>query len=157
MLLVIQIVQVTQNLLGIECPDSIQVDLEILDEMFHDPDDLVMRLQQICLVFLINGIRHKFVKSIAQVSHPVHRREGIGILEILVFHADNPTDMLQFMGRPVHGTFGCNIIFVTGHTPTFTHLLFRIVIPNKRWFEAYNKYPIWFVAKRIISTRLLSN
>ena len=132
-----QIIQIAQNLTRIEGPDSVQVDLEVFDQMLHHPDDLVMGLQKICLVFLVCRIGDKFIQSIAQVGHAIHRRESIGILEILILHTDNATNMLQFMGRPTHNTFCCNIIFVTRHDSIFTQILFEITITNKERFKAY--------------------
>jgi len=61
---VLQIIQVAENLASIEGSDSVQVDFEILDEMLHDPDDLVVSLEKVCLVFLVGRVHHELVKGI---------------------------------------------------------------------------------------------
>lgn len=127
-LAVLQIIEIAQDLACIEGSDSIQIHLEVLDQMLHDPDDLVMGLQKIGLVFLISGIRNKFIEGISQMGHAIHRREGIGILEVLVLHSDNTTDMLQFMLSPTHSTFHCNIIFMTGHSSIFLRRFYLLFV-----------------------------
>ena len=118
-LAVLQIIKIAQDLACIKGSDSIQIHLEVLDQMLHDPDDLVMRLQKIRLVFLVGRVGDKFIEGISQMGHAIHRREGIGILKVLVLHADNTTDMLQFMLGPTHSTLDCNIVAVLRHYSIF--------------------------------------